>query len=209
MEKKCSKCKQIFDESNFEKDNHIKSGLASQCRSCKKLYMKDFYQKNKNKYYQDYRQKNREKILKMGKEWRDRNKLKCSVYSKDYHEIHPQYHKKYNNSIKAWVVRSFCGHKKRGFVVDISVNDLIERAENTNECPRCGVKFDWKNGRHLKNWQMPCIACLTHNQTLTLENIEIICKKCNTQQNNDSLEEFFSYCRQFINLYKEHPLIKK
>ena len=36
--KKCSKCKKIFDESDFYPDKRRKSGLKYECKKCHKIY---------------------------------------------------------------------------------------------------------------------------------------------------------------------------
>lgn len=43
--KKCYECKEVFPIENFNKDNHVKSGLSSKCKSCLSIYHKELRKK--------------------------------------------------------------------------------------------------------------------------------------------------------------------
>jgi hypothetical protein len=71
--KKCSKCKEEKELTEFHKDSSKSSGLYPQCKHCKNEFMsskKDYYSKTREKY----REENKEKIYKSTKEWRGKNK---------------------------------------------------------------------------------------------------------------------------------------
>jgi len=58
--KQCSKCKETKSFDNYTKDKKSKDGLQSQCKACKVIGLKEYYQRNphlKNRYY------NKEKAL--------------------------------------------------------------------------------------------------------------------------------------------------
>lgn len=91
MTRQCLNCKLIKDCSEFYKSSTSKTGFRSQCKSCKKEYSKNWYQKNhkkrleqQKKYEQDnkekraaqkklYYQNNKEKRLKYAENWRKEN----------------------------------------------------------------------------------------------------------------------------------------
>lgn len=60
--KTCSKCKEIKDYSDFDKFKSSKDGLKSYCRSCVKIYNRDFYRKS-SKEYKERQIKNASKRL--------------------------------------------------------------------------------------------------------------------------------------------------
>ena len=53
-EKRCPKCKQLLDLSNFYPSKQRKSGYRSYCKDCEKIDKQKYYQENKQKYYQHY-----------------------------------------------------------------------------------------------------------------------------------------------------------
>lgn len=48
--KKCTVCKTLFDNSQFDKNKLKKSGLQSWCKSCRKLGNQKYYQATKEKF---------------------------------------------------------------------------------------------------------------------------------------------------------------
>lgn len=48
--KKCGKCGEVKARSEFHKSPSKKDGLQSMCKECRKLYIREHYQKNKDKY---------------------------------------------------------------------------------------------------------------------------------------------------------------
>lgn len=59
MEKICSKCKNELEISNFCKDTKSKDGLQSQCKSCKKTQINEYYKNNSNKRWKRSKEQNR------------------------------------------------------------------------------------------------------------------------------------------------------
>jgi len=67
MKKKCSKCKDPKDPSEFYKDSRNKDGLQSACIVCHKEVLADWRSRNKDKvkkYNKDKRQRKKEGIVK-------------------------------------------------------------------------------------------------------------------------------------------------
>jgi hypothetical protein len=58
-EKICSKCKNVLDIINFCKDKKSKDGLQSQCKSCKKTQIKEYYKNNPDKKWGRSKEQNR------------------------------------------------------------------------------------------------------------------------------------------------------
>ena len=75
--KKCTKCgeEKPATPEYFNRTTRTKSGLISQCKSCKNKYFKE-----NPEYYKKYREENREKV---------------KAQSKKYREENPEYHKKH------------------------------------------------------------------------------------------------------------------
>lgn len=79
--KKCNKCQQIKNSSEFYKHKRRKDGLTTQCINCIKIY-------NKKKY-----KENREYNIARSKKWREDNPEKYKQWRRD------NYYKKYNSDM--------------------------------------------------------------------------------------------------------------
>jgi hypothetical protein len=102
--KKCSKCKEEREFSEFSKDKTTKDGYHHQCKSCRKelrlnnkekqkKYYKEYYENNKLKK-KEYFQKNKEKINEYDKKYRENNKEKINEKNNKYKK-----HKKQTNPL--------------------------------------------------------------------------------------------------------------
>jgi len=85
--KSCIKCKEEKDISFFHKSKSEKDGCKKYCKNCRKLLLKGYYQKNK------------EKVLETNKKWNDKNKEKIKKYKEQYYEENKENIKKYK---KKW-----------------------------------------------------------------------------------------------------------
>jgi hypothetical protein len=109
--KKCTRCGEVKDESEFSKNKSSKDGLEPACKVCRKAryqqnkdemlaYQKAYYQQNKDKvsayhaqhYEQNkdkakaYYQQNKEKLLAQGAKWRAENKDKIASRKKTHYQ---------------------------------------------------------------------------------------------------------------------------
>ncbi len=113
--KKCSKCGEVKEISEFNKNKYTKDGLRCQCRDCGKEYYeankeqiiersKEYYEDNKEQikerskkyqennkekrkeYIEEYRKNNKEKIAKTQKRYDEDNKEHIQQKSKEYYE---------------------------------------------------------------------------------------------------------------------------
>ena len=64
--KTCYKCKEEKPFSEFHKDRTTKDGYQNQCKVCRKVYNKSYYEKNIEKVKErtrKYKQENEEKVM--------------------------------------------------------------------------------------------------------------------------------------------------
>lgn len=83
MFKKCSKCKETKDINLFYKNKYKNDGYYSECKKCRKEYLKTLDLKESRKIYY---QKNREKIQAGISDYYIKNKEKRLAYLKEYRE---------------------------------------------------------------------------------------------------------------------------
>jgi hypothetical protein len=104
--KKCSKCKNSKELTEFYKKSASKDGYRSECKECSKKYSDensevikeyrnkrykelkntDEYKKKRNKYYLE----NKEHSLEKSKKWRDNNQEKLSEQKKEYYQLNKE-----------------------------------------------------------------------------------------------------------------------
>jgi len=129
---------------------------------------------------------------------------KCSnKYGIKYYKKNPERAKKYyrKNLYRIWAIATINHHKKRDFDVIIIIDELEELAKNTIYCPLCDIKLKWEKGKKQDN--SPTLDRINNEKILTLDNIKIICSKCNTTKSNRTMNEFIKYCTKISNKFNQ------
>lgn len=100
--KVCFTCKEGKKAECFHKDKSKKSGLAASCKSCRKVYTKNYYRENKKsilKNTSEYAKNNREVNREATKKYRKENKEEVNQRTRErWYENH-EYNKK---RIREW-----------------------------------------------------------------------------------------------------------
>ena len=171
--KKCSNCGELKSFSEFHKDKCSKDGLRSKCKKCRK----------------EYYENNKEKILKQKKEYRENNKEKILEYQKEYRE---------NNYVRKWCSSTINFHKKRGYIVNITFDELYNIVKDKPSCEICGKELEWySTGKGKTTNLSPSLDRKNNENEINKDNISILCHKCNIKKNSESIEENLVWCKQF------------
>ncbi len=139
-----------------------------------------------------YREENRDKINTRMKKYREDNKDKISASSKEYYR---------NNPHKMWAQGTIKNHKKRGFMIEETVDWLTEMAQTISRCSLCDIELQWscgnKNGRPLSN--SPSLDVIdSTNKVIDKNNIQIVCYACNAGKGIDSNKEYIARCQRVV-----------
>jgi len=156
----CTKCKQRKEETEFYKDKSSNDGLTYWCKNCRKAFDKtrsaSYYLEHKEDT-QQYRKNNKEGIREYQRNW-------CK-------------------GIKGRTAHATVRHKVRAEMVGItSVSTLTpEDVEflyyiQRGSCVSCGT--DISNN----NFQIEHIIPISKGGDLSLENCQLLCKKCNLKK---------------------------
>ena len=161
------------------------------CYKCKqKLSLTEFYgddrspdglgytckkcvNKRRRKIYRENPDK-RQKVLEYNKQWRK------------------------NNPIKFWCQRTIINHKISKYKVLFTSKELFPIAQKTTHCPICKIELKYGGGRNPKNATLDRV---NNENFLTLNNIQIICRKCNTSKLNRTMKELYEWCLKVINYF--------
>jgi len=156
--------------SKCKKEKNIEEFVKN--RRCKDGYRNPCKECNRNQQ-REYYHKNKEKWKKYNRVWRK------------------------NNPVKRWCMQTISAHKQNGYKVLFTTNDLLPVAKQTNTCPICDIKLDWEFGKgHKRN--SPSLDRMNNSKIIKLNNIKIICYKCNSTKLDRTMKEFVDYCKMIF-----------
>lgn len=142
----------------------------------------------RNEYYKEWRKKNPDAF----KNWVKANPERAA-------ERHVRWDA--NNPERRWASASLSNHRSKGYDVQITTDELEEMLKNTPECPYCGCKFTIGRGSGKILSSSASLDRIDNGKTLTIDNTEIICYKCNRTKSDRTLAEFIEYCRRIVTKY--------
>jgi hypothetical protein len=102
-----------------------------------------------------------------------------------------------------WAQRSRYGHTKKGVIFNFSDIDLSKKAHDTPNCVMCGKPFVWDFGRGHVRHDSPTLDNTDLNCNPTIDQVQIICMKCNVTKQNRTMSEFVQYCSDIATKYKD------
>lgn len=168
----------------------MKTKICSKCGKEKPIT--EFYKDKSSKdglYYWC-----KECSCKHNKERYRKNKKKIIEYIKKYRR---------DNPIKVWCKDTIRNHKQKRYKVLFNWEELLSIAKKTKHCPICETKLDWKLGVGLNN-NSPTLDRINNDKILTLNNIQIVCWKCNTAKGQMTMKEFIEYCDKVSKKFKNN-----
>lgn len=137
---------------------------------------------------------------------------KCdNEYSRNYHKTHPEHDKHYEkeyarkNPRRRWATACLSGHRRRGYVIEITSEELYQIASKTELCFICGYQIDWQLGNkgHMHN-KSPTLDRLDNEKVIRSDNILILCYQCNATKRDRTLKEFVVYCGTVAKKFHSH-----
>ena len=137
--------------------------------------------------------------------WKCKCKSCVRKYYKTYYVTHPeQYHASYIrrkdksrslNPYRYWTQHSLANHRKKGFDVQITVDQLEALAKASSNCRICERLFNWSDRTCQGHMNGPSLDRINNGQILSLDTTQIICGQCNITKGNMSMHEFVNYCK--------------
>lgn len=161
----CTLCLKEKNFGNFNKCKKGKYGIRSQCKECDK------------KYNQQYNLKNAERRANYTKEWHGKN---------------PDYNKLYNASDKGKAALKAKAHNRRALKSKNggvhSSDDILNLFKlQSGKCVYCNNDLVVNK---TKKFELDHIIPLNKNGTNGIENLQLLCMKCNRSKKDKLPEEF-------------------
>ena len=91
-------------------------------------------------------------------------------------------------------------HRNKGFVINISVDELEKLFADAIYCPICGNKLlhDYGRGR---NFSSVSLDRKNNEQELSIDTVWITCLRCNTMKGTLTMENFVKHCNKIVKLH--------
>ncbi|GAH49610.1 unnamed protein product [marine sediment metagenome] len=103
------------------------------------------------------------------------------------------------NPKRAWVTYVLSSHKRRGHIINITNDELLEMIKNIECCSFCNCKLSWGYGNGFTN-NSPTLDRIDNKKNISLGNIQILCRRCNVTKFDRNMKEFIEYCKM---IYKK------
>lgn len=96
--------------------------------------------------------------------------------------------------VKSWAASTLRRHKLKGFIIKITLQELIDYAMMIDNCEYTNVKLDWF-AKDKPNKNSPSLDRIDNEQDIRIDNIRIVCKLVNTMKQNLTLQEYVKHCK--------------
>lgn len=129
------------------------------------------------------------------------------IYDEQYYKANKERYKenylkwRKENPKRAWVNFVLSNHKRRGYIVNITNNELLEAIKNIKSCPFCGCELVWEYGKGI-NKSTPTLDRINNEKDINLDNIQILCRKCNAMKQDKTMIELVEWCEIIYKKFK-------
>jgi len=201
----CSYCKIERPIEEFNVNNPKRSKPSIRCKECMRILYRAQYRRRKLK-------KNVEKkiyippthkICQCCKDDKPINAFNACKNRKDKHATickecvkkQRKYERCHTDKFKLWTIGTVCSHKRNGFEISFAKKELLLLAKKTSICHICGCELDWDIGKGKPQDNSPSLDRINNEKDMHMDNIQIICWRCNRLKRAMTMEEFYAYCR--------------
>jgi predicted nucleic-acid-binding Zn-ribbon protein len=131
-----------------------------------------------------YRQDNVENVKASSLRWYYNNPEKTTKNRRKYCQ---------ENKLRVWVYGTIRKHRKDGYDVQVTGDDILEKIRVVIFCRYCGESLQYNKKK------MVAVDRIDNEQIMTNDNTQIICYYCNSRKKNLTHLEFIEYCKRMSN----------
>lgn len=102
----------------------------------------------------------------------------------------------------AWLEKSYASHVRAAFDIRANGSELVKLAKKTTRCRICDCVLDWKGNRSNGNDRRPTLDRKNNESYISIDNVQIICRKCNRTKSDRTMSEFIEYCKNVANRFR-------
>lgn len=155
----------------------------------------------KAKYYQEHRKDILEQMKKRYANPEVKKQIK--KYYKENHEKIMIKHGEWEarNVHRRWAYGVLGKHKERGFKINITINKLVDLALRAKHCSYCNIGLKYRNKVHGGRRDSASLDRIGNTKNINLNNIQIICMRCNATKHDRTHAEFMDYCTMISNKF--------
>jgi 5-methylcytosine-specific restriction endonuclease McrA len=182
MLKQCSTCRVVKDTNEFHSNRTKKEGLHNQCKVCRALYCKK-HKEEQAKRNRIYYNEHREEAAKYYKDHRDEIVKRQRIYDKEHKDEIAKRQRVYCQTDNGKLVNKKKTHNRRALAKNGKSDLTLEQWTNiikkqSNRCNICHKQFSQKRVPTIDH-----IIPLSLSGNLSSENIQALCKSCNSSKN--------------------------
>jgi 5-methylcytosine-specific restriction endonuclease McrA len=134
-------------------------------------------------------------------------------YFKDRYHNDPEFRKRIINHIhnsqmrypfRTWANKVIQSHRQRGIPIEITRLELEVIATRNKICTYCGrtLKYGIQNGPVIWHFDSASADRIDNTKSLSIENLQILCVRCNTAKSKMTETEFLEYIKSlYIRLF--------
>jgi len=100
---------------------------------------------------------------------------------------------------RRWAKNTIRSHKNSGYEVFLPEEKLAIIAHQTSHCYICHQKLSWFGKP--RDTSLPSLDRVNNEKYLTLDNIAIVCMKCNWAKRQMPMAEFIRYCQKVAKVW--------
>jgi len=142
-----------------------------------------------------YRKKHKDEARKYLRRWRSDNPEKYKEQLRRANEANP---------VRLWCRSTIKNHRRRGYDVAISVDELERMATQVRECLYCSSVLDWSLGTKGKTKpNSPSLDRINNGHSIKIDTVQVICCQCNLMKGDRSEKELLDHAIRLVENLKK------
>lgn len=103
-----------------------------------------------------------------------------------------------DNPIRAKANRTLHNHRimHKDAIIKITISEIENLFRESTHCPLCGIKYSNESRQTVQS-----LDRLNNERELRVDNVWVICNKCNATKQDRTMEEFYEYCQMVVNTW--------